>query len=348
MSVVQQGQVSTTLEPRMTPSTPSKRKSFTMLTPISPNRMLAHQRSLLKSPEKRERIISESTGLVKFSLSNSPAKKNILNKNSTTPRSGLPVYVPINSPPSSNINSPPRPKTLADLQTESRQLLEEYARKQEKLHEYERLAQVKKMELSEITQKIEAIKRQEVILSKNSSGDIYNQAYIETERELSKLKVVDSPTDADKENNVPRSLTKQMSQVFEVKTSTIKKQASFIMNQALDDLNNNIKNTNAMFSPTRNEDFKQLIQQSNVKLDDLAKQTSKFFNDVTSNFNDNILNFTKNKSPTKISDNSFIADSSFTFDNLKDEIDTNSIIYERSFEDSEEHIDIDECDSSFE
>ncbi|EGW34202.1 uncharacterized protein SPAPADRAFT_54374 [Spathaspora passalidarum NRRL Y-27907] len=343
MSVVQQGQV--------TPSTPSKRKSFSILTPISPNRMLQHQRSLLKSPEKRERKISESTGLAKFSLANSPAKKDFFNKSesntNTTPRSGLPVYVPIRSPPS-ELNTPPR--TMDDLQTESRRLLEQYTTKQAQLHEYERLVEVKKMQLLELTQKIEAIKREEVILSKHGNGDIYKQAHLETERELNKLNIVSTAENNDKENNRP-SLTKQVSQVFEVKTSTIKKQASFIMNQAFDDLNHNVKkSTSTIFSPQRNEDFKQLIQQSNVKFDDLAKQTSKFFNDVTSNFNDNIFNFNKNKSPSKISE-SFVADSSFIFDNLKeslqDEIDTNSIIYERSFEDSQEHIDIDDYDSSF-
>lgn len=105
--------------------------------------------------------------------------------------------------------------------------------------------------------------------------------------------------------------------------SPLKKQASFIVNQALDECNN-VKQKASMIFNNQNEELQTFIKSSNEKFDVLAKQTNKFFNN-------NFKIFEKNDpQPNNI------ADSSFNIENLQ------GVIYERSFE-----IDIDDYDSSF-
>ncbi|KAG7665835.1 uncharacterized protein J8A68_000661 [[Candida] subhashii] len=369
------------------PSTPirlSNRKSYSILTPISPNRINQSppKVDLKAPPQKRERIISESTGLVKFALSpkgktsTTGSKSRSSNTKASPSKLGLPVHIPINP---TLVEA--KPKTIEDLQAEQRYLLEQYSIKQAQLHEYERKVESKKLELLEISQKLETSKREEVILSGNTtSSDIYKKAYDEAERELSKLKIrPDSPSRRNTLKKKPsflqqaNSLKKQASQAFEetinqdnlrrqasvvkqsfeINPNTIKKRASFI-NQAFDDLNSNVKKraSTIFTTPTMaNDDFQSLIQQSNEKIDGFAKQTTKFFNEVTSTkfFNDNMFNSINKTNPFVSSREEDIANSSFNFDNLKVEkdVDTNSFIYERSFEDSRDEIHIDDYDSSF-
>ena len=57
--------------------------------------------------------------------------------------------------------------------------------------------------------------------------------------------------------------------------SPLKKQASFIVNQALDECNN-VKQKASMIFNNQNEELQTFIKSSNEKFDVLAKQTNKF------------------------------------------------------------------------
>lgn len=324
------------------PRTPTKPRS-SILAPISPNKLLS------LSPTK-ERKISESTGLVKFSLS--PKKSTTTTTPKTTRKStilatptkpGLSIEVPISSPLPKQQNPP---KSLKDLQIEQQNLLEKYSTYQAQLHEHERQAELKKLELLEISKKIEESKRQEAIL--NGSQDIYKQAYLQTEKELNQLNIrLSPPRQTIKQIPLKKQASFLMNQAIDECTnvkkkasiifnnhttgsnnnremvSPLKKQASFIVNQALDECNN-VKQKASMIFNNQNEELQTFIKSSNEKFDVLAKQTNKFFNN-------NFKIFEKNDpQPNNI------ADSSFNIENLE------GVIYERSFE-----IDIDDYDSSF-
>ncbi|RCK59621.1 hypothetical protein Cantr_07642 [Candida viswanathii] len=267
------------------------------------------------------RKVSESTGLVKFSLSpnrqshthahstTSPTKKSI-----TSPtRQGLTLDVPISAPQDTAQSTPTQ--TLQDLQLKQRELLDKYLTKQAQLHEYERLVESKKAELLAISRSIEAFKRQEVILL-GRGQDVYKQAYVGTQNELSRLKIAESPR---------RGGGKEDGE------SPLKKQASFIVSQAIGECNNVKKKASLLFN-NQNEELQNLMKTADQKFDLLSRQTSKFFND-------NFKIFENNK---KLMGSHDVANSSFNVENL------DGVIYERSFDEHSLEIDIDDYDSSFE
>lgn len=200
------------------PITP--RKSKKILSPISPSTI-----------NIKNRQISESTGLVKFSLSPKRQETPTTPQKSPT-KSGFSIDVPISKPQDG--------KTIQELQLKQRELLDKYSTKQAQLHEYERLIESKKLELLEISKSIEEIKRQEVILL-GKGQDIYKQAYLGTQQELNKLRIKESPKRDGNNNNENQS--------------PLKKQASFIMNQALDECNN-VKRKLVYYSLIKMKNFK--------------------------------------------------------------------------------------------
>ncbi|RCK62551.1 hypothetical protein Cantr_09270 [Candida viswanathii] len=262
------------------------------------------------------RKISESTGLVKFSLSpnrHSHTTAAPTKKSTTSPtRQGLTLDVPISAPQDTTQTTPTQ--TLQDLQLKQRELLDKYLTKQAQLHEYERLVESKKAELLEISRSIEAVKRQEVILL-GRGQDVYKQAYVGTQNELSRLKIAESPRRGGKESG----------------DSPLKKQASFIMSQAIGECNNVKKKASLLFN-NQNEELQNLMKTADQKFDLLSRQTSKFFND-------NFKIFENNK---KLMGSHDVANSSFNVENL------DGVIYERSFDEHSLEIDIDDYDSSFE
>ncbi|EER35824.1 predicted protein [Candida tropicalis MYA-3404] len=278
------------------PITP--RKSKKILSPISPSTI-----------NIKNRQISESTGLVKFSLSPKRQETPTTPQKSPT-KSGFSIDVPISKPQDG--------KTIQELQLKQRELLDKYSTKQAQLHEYERLIESKKLELLEISKSIEEIKRQEVILL-GKGQDIYKQAYLGTQQELNKLRIKESPKRDGNNNNENQS--------------PLKKQASFIMNQALDECNNVKKKASLLFV-NQNEEFQNLIKSADEKFDLLSKQTSKFFN--------NNFKIFDNNAKKNMNSSLDIANSSFNVENL------DGVIYERSFEDNSLVVDIDDYDSSFE
>lgn len=278
------------------PITP--RKSKKILSPISPSTI-----------NIKNRQISESTGLVKFSLSPKRQETPTTPQKSPT-KSGFSIDVPISKPQDG--------KTIQELQLKQRELLDKYSTKQAQLHEYERLIESKKLELLEISKSIEEIKRQEVILL-GKGQDIYKQAYLRTQQELNKLRIKESPKRDGNNNNENQS--------------PLKKQASFIMNQALDECNNVKKKASLLFV-NQNEEFQNLIKSADEKFDLLSKQTSKFFN--------NNFKIFDNNAKKNMNSSLDIANSSFNVENL------DGVIYERSFEDNSLVVDIDDYDSSFE
>lgn len=278
------------------PITP--RKSKKILSPISPSTI-----------NIKNRQISESTGLVKFSLSPKRQETPTTPQKSPT-KSGFSIDVPISKPQDG--------KTLQELQLKQRELLDKYSTKQAQLHEYERLIESKKLELLEISKSIEEIKRQEVILL-GKGQDIYKQAYLGTQQELNKLRIKESP--------------KRDAIINNENQSPLKKQASFIMNQALDECNNVKKKASLLFV-NQNEEFQNLIKSADEKFDLLSKQTSKFFN--------NNFKIFDNNAKKNMNSSLDIANSSFNVENL------DGVIYERSFEDNSLVVDIDDYDSSFE
>lgn len=291
------------------------RKSKSILSPVSPSTI-----------NIKNRQISETSGLVKFSLS---PKRQSSSTTSTT-KNGLTISdSPKKSPSKSGFNidvpisKPQDQKTIQDLQFKQRELLDKYSTKQAQLHEYERLIESKKIELLEISKSIEEIKRQEIILI-GKNQDIYKQAYLGTQQELNKLRI---KQESPKKNNKGINFEKQ---------SPLKKQASFIMNQAIDECNNVKKKASLLFG-NQNEDFQNLIKSADEKFDLLSKQTSKFFNN-----NFKIFDPSNTNNKTNMNASHDIANSSFNIENL------DGVIYERSFEENSLILDIDDYDSSFE
>lgn len=123
-----------------TPRILNKRKSYSILSPVN-------QKTFDITTNKNERIISESTGLVKFSLS--PNKGEDEKKDyCTTPtklkgKTGLPVYVPINE------------SVIEQDESSQEELMIQFASKQRKLIELERQVEATKYELAEIASKLE-------------------------------------------------------------------------------------------------------------------------------------------------------------------------------------------------
>lgn len=105
------------------PITP--RKSKKILSPISPSTI-----------NIKNRQISESTGLVKFSLSPKRQETPTTPQKSPT-KSGFSIDVPISKPQDG--------KTIQELQLKQRELLDKYSTKQAQLHEYERLIESKNL-----------------------------------------------------------------------------------------------------------------------------------------------------------------------------------------------------------
>ncbi|KAK6205050.1 uncharacterized protein RJT21DRAFT_12815 [Scheffersomyces amazonensis] len=354
-----------------TPSRLNKRKSYSILTPVSNVSYSPNMKTLTQTKSDKERIISESTGLVKFALSSNSSP--IRSTNSTNPSSprklGLPVYIPIsdkneeNSPIKSDSNNGPNYLEL------EQQLLQQYQDKQKELLHHEKQVQVIKFELLELSTKLENCKREEKIQQlKNdnlaNNADIYKQVHLQTNQQLNQIRIVKSP---------PTSPTKYNESKFP-SIDTLKKKASFIVDKNLSaNFKNEIESVSRMFNSNININNTKGLSPIMPTPNELSHKTSKFFNEVLENLspkktneNFNKLNDSFNNTINSISKNilakSFISkesseedliNSSFNFDNLSFDnshhVDHLNVIYENSdVSEQSDIVDIDDYNSSFE
>lgn len=353
------------------PTTPrlASRKSYSILSPISNN---------IGSPSK-DRKISESTGLAKFSLS--PKRQlqtptSIYSGGVQTPTSnprdeivkrelrGLPVYIPIQHEQKKKSTTQEPQISSLDLQSE---LLEKYAAKHAELNRHEKEVERLKFELLQISTSLENCKRLQKLEALKTSNepvlyDIFKQVHHQTNQEIERL------TNPQKSDDILPSI------------NNLKTRASKIFTN-----DNNIENlrkkASSMFtiekSGTRSRNDSEItdfLAQSNERFDVLSKKTSRFFTDVMTNLSpkkisqttdDVFTNFASNIKKLNVSEpRDDPANNSFNFDYLsaKQGLEDPHILFESSFiddsesnmnviheqaEDTSDVVDIDDYDSSF-
>lgn len=238
----------------------SPRKLFPILTPVNTNDPSKLNGKWLSVKERKERIISETTGLVKLSLPNSTnvdrclrqslvvvrkkpetPKRSSYNRVTSTSESdsdifsdadsnkisvphstaGLPMYLPIRQPSASSTLSSNTDYGSFEVETES-QLFDRYCQKHKQLIEMEKSVELLKFELLEISHKLEE--------AKGNAADYRNLPFPSVKQPSTPLFTKD--LDA---ANVVRSLTKKASNIFsagasdtENKVATLTKKASAI------------------------------------------------------------------------------------------------------------------------
>ncbi|KAI3406080.2 hypothetical protein KGF56_001299 [Candida oxycetoniae] len=152
---------------------------------------------------------------------------------------------------------------ISKLQLKRIKLHEQYLVKQARIKRLQEELDLQKHELLELEIEIEDVNRQEIALNNQSSPskqNIYKQAFLQTEKDLKNLKVQD---------NIKSTTYAPPAPLF----SPLKKQASFIMSQAMDECASVTKKASAIFDS-------QLVKQSNANLDSLTRQTSQFFTSI--------------------------------------------------------------------
>ncbi|KAK6460032.1 hypothetical protein DFJ63DRAFT_257951 [Scheffersomyces coipomensis] len=366
------------------PQTPTRlhtRKSYSILTPVSNvSSYSPNLKSLNASKLEKERIISESTGLVKFSLASnsasangSPNRSNTSSTLSSPKKLGLPVYIPIQEKPEQPQVELKPTTALNNSQTDYHQieqeLLDQYTQKQKELLKFEKQIELVKFELLEISTKLENCKREERIQNlkdrNNHETDFYKQIHSQTTAQLSQIKIIKSP---------PSSPLKFSQNSNFPSIDVLKKKASFIVEK---NFKNELESVSKMFNTNTT---------ASTSPNELSTKTSKFFNEVLENFspkktnenlnkinntfNNTINNIQKNilsknfpiksMTPTSLYNEEDLINSSFTFENLSMDHHTNdhlNVIYETSdvTEDDDdtgisrsEIVDIDDYNSSFE
>ncbi|KAK6459041.1 uncharacterized protein RJT20DRAFT_132194 [Scheffersomyces xylosifermentans] len=363
-----------------TPTKITKRKSYSILSPISNVQSASpYDNSLSKklSNLKNERVISESTGLVKLALAGNN-KSGVSNKsrsslssphsntsfastnttNSTPARSGLPVYIPIEQKEDVH----PMEKK-EDYREVHQRLLEKYAEKQRELIEHEKKVDLCKFELLEISTKLEACKREEMVdqlrKQRHPSGehDLFKKIHSQTDREIRELQIEQPQSISALEEKISiDALKKKASNIFniaessssevgdkELNLSNLRKKASMFYTNipnTFEELSGMSKRANTVFanSATKSSsDLQSLINTSNEKFDDLSSRTNKFFSGVVNNLspkkNDKLVS---NNSNTKLYStiNSLSKNFNLTFNkgmSHLDEDEDKELIYNSSF-----------------
>lgn len=279
------------------------KKSYSILGPINNTQKV--------SPNKLggQRIISESTGLVKFSLSpNKLNNKNAIPSPDSSPspiKSGLPVYVPVHAVEEVVVEAP---KPNYD------QLLEQYFKKQNELTKYEKKVECIKFELLELSATLEEMKASPFISSvqhqpdKRTNSTSQNNDYInKLRKKASNIFVFDQH----------ENLKKKASTIFQksspTKNNSINNISAYI-NKVQDQLSNNL---NEM---TIKEDVKKFINKQSNEFDEFTFKTSKMVNGLLGTISDK-----------KNADD--IVHTSYNFDNLEStELSTKEVLCQKSDE----------------
>lgn len=278
--------------------TPTKRKLYLILGPVNVENL----------PSQKERIISELTGLVKFSLS--PGR----NTKQLAPRAGLPIYVP------SKVEEQ-KPK----VEFVTRQgLMEKYAAKQRELAELERSVDAVKHSMMEIAIQMRQFETPEKAMPefgqlRKKASSIFESP---VKRDVGALRkkassVFESPVK--KEDLDFGLLRKKASSVFD---NTLRKKASSVFEPGKPLFDTNLK--------TIVNDVKIHIDQQQQEFDQFANKTQKL-----------VSNLWTQLSPKKVAvEADAVANTSMNIENL--ELGATSIIYEDEETDGE--IDIDDAD----
>ncbi|CUM54779.1 uncharacterized protein AC631_01796 [Debaryomyces fabryi] len=309
----------------------NKRKSYSILSPVN-------QRTIDITANKNERIISESTGLVKFSLSpNKGEEENISNTPTKSKgKTGLPVYVPINE------------AIIEQNESSQEDLMIQFASKQRKLIELEKQVEVTKFELAEIASKIEKDieqPKEETNMSnfnnlnnlKKRASNIFliNQGNVNNKTHhnfnSSKSPGTISPVKKTKSiNNFSNYFTKVQDQISQTQ-----------LNAPV--LKSFVKDVRSRIEINDNEKLKTFLATQQNEFDEFTSKTSKFVNGL---FN--------NRSSKEDTDKEEMANSSFNFEAMEDFnnrsiLDANvSLSEEENITFEEGMVDIDDYNSSFE
>lgn len=319
-----------------TPRTINKRKSYSILSPVN-------QKTIDITANKNERIISESTGLVKFSLS--PNKKeNEKRDHNITPtkakgKTGLPVYVPINE------------SVIEQEESSQEELMIQFASRQRKLIDLERQVEVAKFELAEIASKlekdIEQPKKDTNVSKFNNFNNLNNlkkkasnifqinqgipNDKIDRTVNNTKSSSVLPPTNSVKSiNNFSNYFTKMQDQI------SLTQLNAPVLKNFVNDVRNKIEIND-------NEKLKTFLTTQQNEFDEFTTKTSKFVNGL---FN--------NVSSKAEADKEDMANSSFNFEamedfNNKSILDANvSLSEEENITFEDDIVDIDDYNSSFE
>ncbi|CUM67975.1 uncharacterized protein PRCAT00005689001 [Priceomyces carsonii] len=241
---------------------------------------------------KNERLVSLSTGLVKFSLS--PGKKGSTEKLGSMPslctrKVKLPVYVPIDQASRSIEHS-----DIYILETEE-SLLNQLLTKQKELVEFERSVEQTKVQLIEISRKLERLKGQDNL--KNEPKETQKVSFLSLRKCASSIF----------ETTRPRT---KYTDVSHTESNPSLSGSSTYLHKLQHQFSNNVNELKLK------EDFSYFLNRQSVELDELTNKTSNFVKGLFENF-----------SPLKNSDDirhEEIAESSFNFDNLQISTSTNT------------------------
>lgn len=325
-------------ENNSTPKRINKRKSYSILSPVN-------QRTLDITTNKHDRIISESTGLVKFSLS--PNKREDITKISSGPtksrgKSGLPVYVPIN-------------ETVTETsEATQEELMIQYAAKQRKLIDLEKQVETTKFELAEISSKLAKdieMPKQETNIGNTNNFNNFNNL----KKKASNIFQINpgSPLRDDGVSNNGGVKTKSsttfrpISPVKSINnfTSYFTKVQDHISQTQLNTpvLKNFVKDVRSKIEINDNDKLKTFLTSQQNEFDEFTTKTSKFVNGLLGNL-----------SVKEDIEKENLVNSSFNFDSMEGDgdriLDTNVSLSEDDtvFGDDDEIVDIDDYNSSFE
>lgn len=294
--------------PQDSPTRLTPRKSYSILSPAAVNRTNPQTHAIAKTP-KKDRVFSESTGLVKFSLSPPKSKESPKKLLFQT----LPAYIP--SVIEEEVILDPR------QQFETRQhLLAQYASKQAILEQLQKQTEAVKKDLLDIS-----------INLRKYEDDPFDTPYKATVNTLrKKASDIFQPSSTDQMATIRKKASSifQASERpnFEEQIHTLSKKASSLF-----------------VGPSRPEnvavgfkglvsDMKSKMDKNHTDFDDLTNKTSKMVTDFWTN-----LSSPKRSPPEKV------VDSSFNFENIAqkdDDINTSHILVS-----DELQIDIDDYSS---
>ncbi|CAH2355135.1 hypothetical protein CLIB1423_22S00540 [[Candida] railenensis] len=250
-----------------------------------------------------DRILSETTGLVKFALSPNRAKKTL-----TTKKSGLPVYIPIDDRSSHEV--------------EEVNILEKFAKKQRQLVELEKQIELVKFELMEMSEQI-----------KSSHGDVNDSNKSNNNGDSSN----NSSTSTSNGTGIATSATSRIVE-SPSKLNFLKNKASNIFNieiqpsqaQPIQEYFNKFQNQLNQSKVIPREALKNIVNDVGKNIDENNTKIKQFINanPTTKKFNELINNLSPSRSSKVVTPSTRrdVAETSLMFDNL----DLNEIKFEKS------------------
>lgn len=283
-------------------TTPTKRKSYSILSPIG---------NLPSSENLKQRIISESTGLAKFTLKSLPEKLEtpsvVATPDSSGKKNGLPIYIP-----SSIIGNETRRDDEKIAFRTKQSLLQEYAAKQQELSSLERQMERIQADLSEILVNLKHYDEASPVMSTANSSTNLEAQFNTLKQKASNIFVAPNLEQPDLEKQIS-TLKKKASSLF---SSPIKENNTLTLKNSISNflsIQNNSSpqkaNIQKIFS-----DVKTRFDKQSSEFDDLTNKTSKFVNNFITNIQSNSP--LKKKFPAQTRDIDDLANSSFNFENL--------------------------------